>query len=505
MIGGAGMKKNNQSLKILMIASECTPIVKAGGLGDVIGALPKNLDKMGHQVRIILPRYYSIDLNRWGFQKIIRDVAIKLPNGKNERITVYRSFLPDTFVPIYLIENKNYFQGSEGGPYKFSGKRGRLAYVFLSRAALELLKIWDWQPDVVHCHDHMTAIAAKWLHTINKDDPFYQPIASVLTIHNTYQGSYKWYYLKYFGLSKKDFEVECKYVKLKGISVFAAGIEAADMINTVSPTYAHEITTKKYGAGLYKLFRTKRGRLFGILNGIDYGLFDPRVDENVICNYDEKHLEGKIKNKLELQKKFGLPQTADLPLICIVSRMTAQKGLDLFDDVLKQLMDMGAQFIILGSGQDKIEKIFVKAEKDYPKQVATNIEFNADLAQFVYAGSDMLLMPSKFEPCGLSQIIAMRFGTIPLVRKTGGLADTVRDHYTGFVFKDYDAHAMLWVIRQAVDKFYNDKEGWKKMIIRCMKKDFSWKASAKRYVRLYKKAISYHNNNHMKDDARKAD
>ena len=492
------MQKNSKSLKILMIATECTPIAKAGGLGDVIGALPKALTQLGHEIRIVIPKYLCIELEKYNFQKVINDTKIALPNGKSEKVNIYRSFLPETLIPIYLVENNKYFEGTDKGPYNLQGKKGKLAYIFLSRVSLELLKIWDWQANIVHSHDTMTAIVPKWLHTTYKDNPFYNPIASILTIHNIItQTKLKWYYLKYLGLGRNDFAVERHYAKFSKINTLATGIESADIINTVSPTYAREITTKRYGGGLYKLLQTKRGRLFGILNGIDYGLFDPRIDENVIENYDEKNFEeGKTKNKLALQKKFNLPQTADLPLICIVSRLTGQKGLELFDDVLKQLIDMGAQFIILGSGKEKIEKMFIKAEKDYPKQIATNIEFDADLAQFIYAGSDMLLMPSKFEPCGLSQIIAMRFGTIPIVRKTGGLADTVRDHYTGFVFKHYDANAMLWVIRQAVDKFYNDKDGWKKMILRCMKKDFSWKASAKKYVRLYRKAISYHKNNH---------
>jgi starch synthase len=268
------------------------------------------------------------------------------------------------------------------------------------------------------------------------------------------------------------------------------------MINTVSPTYAKEILTKRYGAGLERLLKTKRKRLYGILNGIDYTVFDPMHDQSLVTHYSSKSLDKKVENKIELQRRFGLPVSADIPLVCIISRLTGQKGIDLVDDIIPDLVELGAQFIILGSGPDKVEKIFIKAEKKYPQQVAANLEFDAELAQFVYAGSDMLLMPSRFEPMGLSQIIAMRFGTIPIVRKTGGLADTVIDGKTGFVFKHYDSNALLWAIRRALDVWYNHKQVWRSMQKRAMKKDFSWKYSAKKYVTLYRKAIAYHRSGH---------
>jgi starch synthase len=225
---------------------------------------------------------------------------------------------------------------------------------------------------------------------------------------------------------------------------------------------------------------------------MDYSNFDPRTNGDTPVKYWIDSLDKKVENKLFLQKKFGLTQSPDLPLICVVSRLTEQKGLDLVEDVMKDLVDMGAQFVILGSGVEKIEKIFIKAEKQYPKSIEAEMEFDANLAQTIYAGADMLLMPSRFEPCGLSQIIAMRFGTIPIVRSTGGLADTVKDGHTGFVFRHYDKNAFLWSIRRAVDIFYNQKDYWRKMQINGMKKDFSWKASAKKYIWLYKKAIRAH-------------
>jgi starch synthase len=487
-------KKN---LKIAILAVETAPFAKNGGLGDVIGSLPKALGEIGVETKVFLPKYKFIKPEDWQLERLIHDMRISLPRGTSARVSVWRGFLPDTLSPIYFLEMPRYFIGESFYDHGLAGRNATIPFLAFTKAVFETMKALDWKPDVVHAHDWHVAIANKWLHTIYKDDPFFYSTASVLTIHNmAFQGKIGWHMTKFLGLKRNDFFVERQYCSFKGINLLATGIEASDMVNTVSPTYASEIRSPKLGAGLHRLMRTKKKRLTGILNGIDYSVFDPMHDESLVKRYNIKTLNKKVENKLELQKRFGLPVDAKVPLIAIISRLTEQKGIDLVDDAIPELVDMGAQFIILGSGPDKIEKIFIKAEKKYPEQVSASLEFDAELAQFVYAGADMLLMPSRFEPMGLSQVIAMRFGTIPIVRKTGGLADTVKDGKTGFVFKHYDANALIWAIRRAVDLWYNHKEVWRSMQKRAMKKDFSWKYSAKKYVALYRKAIRYHNSEH---------
>lgn len=484
--------KYKDKLRVLHIVSELTPIVKFGGLGDVVGSLPKELAQEFHvEIKIVLPFYSSIDQERYPAETIIDDVKLKGPDGKFYKVTIGKTFMPGTIIPVYLVECPKVFIGR--GIYFLPPKNRNRSFTFFSFIALNLIKIMDWQPDVIHCHDGMMGMVPKWLNFSFKSSPFYKNIASVLTIHNLkYQPKFNLSEIKQLGLKKGDFKEIKNFLRIDSINVMAEAIENASMVNTVSPTYAKETFTKKYGFGLHLLLKKHKSKYTGILNGIDYSNFDPRYNEDTPVKYWIDSLDKKVENKLYLQKKFGLTQSAELPLICVVSRLTSQKGLDLIEDVLKDLMDMGAQFVILGSGAEKIEKIFIKAEKQHPKAIEAEMEFDANLAQTIYAGADMLLMPSRFEPCGLSQIIAMRFGTIPIVRKTGGLADTVRDGYTGFVFKHYDKNAFLWAIRRAVDIYYNDKDQWRKMQINAMKKDFSWKSSAKKYIWLYKKAISNH-------------
>lgn len=487
----------NKTCRVAILAAEAAPFAKNGGLGDVIGSLPKALGDLGIESKVFLPKYRFIKPEDWNLERIIHDMAISLPRGTVTRVSVWRGFFPDSLAPIYFIEMPKYFVGEGVYDHQTSGRKGNVAFLAFSKAAFEVMKALDWAPDIIHAHDWHVAIAPKWLHTIYQDDPFFKRTAAVVTIHNMiFQGNLGWHMTKFLGLKRNDFFIERQYCKFKGINLLATGIEAADAVNTVSPTYAKEILTPRLGAGLHRLMRTKKKRLVGILNGIDYTVFDPMHDQSLVTRYGPKSLDKKIDNKLELQKRFGLPISPETPLVCIISRLTNQKGIDLVDDAIPELMDLGAQFIILGSGPDKIEKVFIKAEKKYPEQVAASLEFDAELAQFVYAGSDMLLMPSRFEPMGLSQVIAMRFGTVPIVRKTGGLADTVQDGKTGFVFNHYDANALIWAIRRALDVWYNHKEVWRTIQLKGMKKDFSWKYSAKKYVALYRKAIRYHNSGH---------
>lgn len=487
-------------LKVLYVASELTPMAKAGGLGDVVGFLPKELAREFHiEIKIIIPKYKFYDAQKFPCELIMKDIKVRSFKDKYEKISVWKTFLPETIVPVYLIESEKYFPGESVYEHKITGMTKQAPFYFLTKIAIELLQAFDWKPDVIHSHDGMIGLSSMWLNLKAKSN-FYKNIATVFTIHNLqYQPKIHTSLLKKYGLKKRYFKNTKKYIRHDKVNVMAEAISGSDMVNTVSPTYAREILTKKYGVGLHCLLKNKKSSFTGILNGMDYSNFDPRTNSDTPVKYWIDSLDKKVENKLFLQKKFGLTQSPDLPLICVVSRLTEQKGLDLIEDVMKDLVDMGAQFIILGSGTDKIEKVFVKAEKKYPESIEAEMEFDANLAQTIYAGADMLLMPSRFEPCGLSQIIAMRFGTIPIVRKTGGLADTVKDGYTGFVFHHYDKNAFLWALRRAVDVYYNQKDYWCKMQINAMKKDFSWKSSAKKYIWLYKKAI-HNRREYLKQD-----
>ncbi len=488
---------SKKGLRIAIIAAEAAPFAKAGGLGDVIGSLPAALGDLGVETKVFLPKYKLIKEAEWDLTRIIDKMVITLPRGTRIQVSVWRGFFPKSLSPIYFIDMPRYFVGEDIYSHSKMGRDFSIPFLAFTKAVFETMKALDWQPNIIHTHDWHVAIGNKWLHTIYKDDPFFAGTASVLTIHNmAFQGNIGWHMTKFLGLKRNDFFIERQYAHFRGINILATGIEASDMVNTVSPTYAREILTPRYGAGLHRLLRTKRKRLIGILNGIDYTVFDPMHDETLVTRYSIKNIDKKVENKLELQRRLGLPVSPDIPIICIISRLTSQKGIDLVDEAIPELMKQGAQFVILGSGSKRVERIFIKAEDKFPEQVAAHLEFDAELAQFIYAGSDMLLMPSRFEPMGLSQIIAMRFGTIPIVRKTGGLADTVTDGKTGFVFRHYDANALVWAIRRALDAWYNHKDVWLTMQKRVMKKDFSWKSSAKKYVTLYRKAIRYHNAGH---------
>lgn len=490
------MLKSKKQMKVLFVASELTPIAKAGGLGDVVGSLPKALvEGFNTDVRIIIPKYKFLNLEQYAAREIIHSLQIKMQDNKYRKIDVFKLFLPGTDIPVYLIDMPDVFVGNDIYSHDVQGREKNMHFIIFSRAVLELIKAMDWSPDIIHVHDWMMGMICKWLKTVYKNDVFYKNVATVLTIHNiAYQGNMNYSKPSLLGLRKSDFKDFYKLTKRKEINISGEAILSSDMVNTVSLTYAKEVLTKKFGAGLENLLKNKKKQFSGILNGIDYTSFDPRTNEDTPVKYWIDNLDKKVENKLYLQRKLGLTQSAETPLICVISRLATQKGLELVDEVLEELVDMGAQFVVLGSGQKSIEKVFIKAEKEHPKEIAAEIGFDANFAQTIYAGADMILMPSRFEPCGLSQIIAMRFGTVPIVRSTGGLADTVKDDVTGFVFHHYDKHAFLWAIRRAVDVYYNQKEHWKNMQIAGMKKDFSWKKSAKKYIWLYKKAIKNHKN-----------
>ncbi len=476
-------------LKILFASSEVAPYAKTGGLGDVAGSLPKALAELGHDVRIVLPKYkqiaegdyvtdYPVEMDHHLETGILRQTKLK---GRNYQ------------VPVYFIDNYKYFY--RDGIYGFADEAER--YNFFSKALLGMLPRIDFQPHLIHCNDWQTALIPLFLKTKYAEDPFYQRIATLFTIHNLqYQGVFNKKTLKLIGLGDEFFTLERLEFYGK-INFMKAGLLYADIINTVSKKYALEIQTSEYGERLDGLLRKRAQDLYGILNGIDYEEFNPETDPYIYKNYNIETIDLKRENKYALQKETGLP-VGDTPLIGIVTRLVEQKGLDLIGNIFGEIMDTGIQFILLGSGADSYQKLFAEFKIKYPQQAAINLGFNPELAKKIYAGVDMFLMPSRFEPCGLAQLISLRYGTIPIVRATGGLVDTVQDYDekkgegNGFSFKVYEPKALLEAIKRALTIYLEKPEQWRRLMVNGMKADYSWERSAGQYAQLYDKAIHKH-------------
>jgi starch synthase len=472
-------------MKVLFVASECTPIAKVGGLGDVIGSLPKALKKLGLDVKIVIPKYQVIDEKKYHFDLIAQNIKFK-----DELINVYQGFLPDSQVVVYLLDNNKYF--GENGVYLAKSAfvdsfKEIQRFLFFSKAIPEIFKYLDWQPQIIHCQDWHTALIPLLLKTKYRA----QNIKTLLTIHNlANQG--KWIageILSFLGLKGNEAE-SLKIIDKEGkISIFEQGILNADILNTVSQNYAQEIKTKEFGEGLEQDLIKRQNDLFGIINGIDYERFNPETDPDIKTNYSFNSLEKRTENKIDLQKTLKLPENQQLPLLSIINRLTSQKGVDLVIGIIPELVKLNCQLVVLGVGEDIYEKKLLEFSLKYPSNISCQIKFDPVLAQKIYAGSDIFLMPSKFEPCGLGQMIAMRYGAIPIVRKTGGLAETVENQKTGFVFEDYKKDALLKSLKECLDA-YSNRDKWVELMKRAMNQDFSWQKSAKRYVELYKNLTS---------------
>jgi len=446
-------------MKVLFVASECTPLAKVGGLADVVGSLPKTLKELGLEVFIALP-FYEI-ISRKDVKLIKKNLTVEF-EGKEKKFSLWQTLLPNSRVPVFLIENKEYFKGKgvyiEGDASSGGSKAEAARFLFLSVAGIKIAK--DIKADIIHCHDWHAA-------TI----PFLTNIKTFLTIHN----------FGYQGIYPTKIANNLLKTNLKEFNSLKLGIKNADLISTVSPNYAKEILTPEYGFKLEKELKKRKKDLLGIINGLDVKYWNPKTDPFLKTNYNIKNLKKKEQNKIYLQKNLF---KKDIPLIGLVSRLAEQKGIDLIKEIFPQLMKENIQLIVLGKGQPDYEKFFTEMAKKY-KNFNLRIGFNEELAHLIYGASDMFLMPSAFEPCGLGQLIAMRYGTLPIVRETGGLKDTVSKE-TGFLFKDYKAKELLKTIQEAV-KTYKDQKKWKNMQINAMKKDFSWKKSAKEYLKVYKK------------------
>lgn len=472
--------------KILFVASEGNPFIKTGGLADVIGALPKYLDKTKYELSIIMPLYQCIPKHyRKKMEKIIHFYE-NMPR-EQEYIGVYK--MEESDICYYFIDNEYYFAGD--APYHHLYEDVN-KFAFFSRAVLAALPQIEYCPDIIHCHDWQTGLIPLFIKVFYDGKKFYKKVKTVMTIHNQkFQG--KWVL---DGIENcRDIPGKYRYGAMEayGESNFLkAGILYADQVNTVSKTYAKEIQTPEGGEGLDGVMRQVAGKLRGITNGIDQEVYDPKTDSNIPYPFSARNIAEKKKNKKELQKELGLKRDASAFLIAIVSRLTQQKGLDLVVSVMGELLQTEhVQIVILGTGEEQFQHSFTSFAQRYPKQVSVNIGYGEAIAHRIYASADAFLMPSQFEPCGLSQLISMRYGTIPLVRETGGLKDTVEPYNeiwqtgNGFGFRNYDAGEMLMIIRYAIKIYQEQPKAWKAMMKRCMNQDSSWQKAARDYEEMY--------------------
>ncbi len=468
-------------MKILFISSEATPLVKVGGLSDVAGSLPKALNALGHDVRVLIPQYGSIDTVRFPPTPVKTGFQFHLTGNQQ---TVNLNLTEADGVKFYLLDNPEHFGTREiYGPFDLD------RFFFFSRAVFEILPHLDWQPDILHCHDWLTSLVVMWQKKAG------YPYASLFTIHNlAYQGFFDDRYMRRHDL-KKDWDYYPPDAPQPPMSFMSQAILWADLVTTVSETYAREIVTPEYGEGLDALLRYRQDSLSGILNGIDYTYWNPEADDYLPVNFSPDSLKKRALNKAALQRVAGLPVNGDRPLIGMVQRLDEQKGIDIAVPGIEPVIrETGAQFVILGNGQEHYETMLRNVAAAFPQNVSAFIAFEEPLAHLIYGGCDMFLVPSRFEPCGLSQMIAMRYGALPVVRHTGGLVDTVPPlspdlaSGSGFVFHDYSTGALVNAVREATGAFKN-KEAWTQAVRRVSRLDFSWQPSARKYETIYQQAL----------------
>ena len=477
-------------MKILFAASECMPFVKTGGLADVIGALPKEIIKTGADISVILPLYRAIGQE---VRERLEHVTYFYINLGWRRQYVGIEKLVNDGVTFYFIDNEQYF--NRDYIYGKGGDEGE-RFAFFSKAVLEAISKIDFVPDILNCHDWQTGLIPVLFKAQYQSLPLYKDIKTVFTIHNLqFQGLYPIHMTEEL-LSLGDWAYTADNLEFYGQASFIkGGIVFADRVTTVSPTYAEEILSPYYGERLDGLLRSRKPFLSGILNGIDTIEYDPENDALIDYNYTAETFEVKVQNKLALQKELGLNEDANAPVIGIVSRLSSQKGLDLIERVLDGIMATGAQLVVLGMGESKYVDLFGWAQWKYAGRLAACFQMNHGLAHRIYAGCDLFLMPSMFEPCGLSQLISLRYGTLPIVRETGGLRDTVLSYNeftgegNGFSFFNYNAHDMLYVIERAVDIYKNKRDVFNMLAVRAMKGEYGWDQSAKKYLALYESIL----------------
>jgi starch synthase len=475
-------------VKVLFTVSECVPFIKSGGLADVAGSLPKELQQLGTDVRVMLPKYGSIPATYRNKMKKIREFTVNI-GWRNQYCGIEELVLNG--ITFYFIDNEYYFNREGLYGYYDDGER----FSYFNKAVLESLEHLDFYPDVIHCHDWHTAMIPFLLRVNYSKKERYGFIRTVFTIHNLqFQGIFpKGVLTELLGISERYFKPE-QLEFFGNVNFMKGGILAADKITTVSPTYRSEIQTKFFGEKLDGLLKMRDEDLIGIVNGIDEDFYNPIHDPALKFPYNKNDLTNKQKCKEEIQTYFDLPVKPETPLLVMITRLTAQKGLDLVKCVLDEILSDDVQMIVLGTGDWEFEQFFKRKAEEYPDKLRAHIGFNEGLAHQLYAGADLFLMPSLFEPCGLGQLIAMKYGAIPIVRETGGLNDTVHSFNektgegNGFTFKNFNAHDMLHTIRRATH-FYHQRSIWNVIVHSAMSKDYSWAQSAFKYNQLYAELI----------------
>ncbi len=481
---------------ILFAASECVPFIKTGGLADVVGALPQYLDKSQFDVRVILPNYTCIpEKYRADFKYITH---FYMDYGKRaEAVHVGIMEYEYNGIKFYFVDNEWYFKCDS--PYSSDLKWDIERFTYFCKAVLAIMPVIGFRPDIIHCHDWQASLIPVFLHTSFATNPFYSSTRTIMTIHNLkFQGVWDIEHFKYntalpdymFTSDKLEFHNNANMLK--------GGLVYADYITTVSETYAEEIKYPFFGEQLDGLLRARSASLRGILNGIDYNVFDPNKDGSIFAEYNSDNFkEKKAYNKAKLQEELGLPVDSSKYMMAIISRLTDQKGLDLVSYAMERICDENTQFVIIGTGDPKYENMFRHYQWKYPERVSANILYSDKLAHKLYAAADAMLMPSLFEPCGLTQLISLRYGTIPIVRETGGLKDTVKPYNeydgsgTGFSFANYNGDEMLGVINYSKSVYYDHRGEWDKMVKRGMEADFSWNSSARQYEGMYNWMLSW--------------
>ena len=489
-------------MNIAIVASECAPFAKTGGLADVVGALPKSLEHLGADVKVFLPKYNTIDESKYTlhYQYNIGEMPIRVA-GVVWPVHVLRSTIPGSSVSMYFIDCPHFFHRGKIYTNDFDEDS---RFILFTKAVIEAIQRLQWIPDVIHCNDWQTGLLPLLLKDNYGWDRMFDGTATLYSIHNIgYQGLFGRSAMDAAEIRPDRFGALAIHV---GISFMKGGILFSDLLSTVSETYASEILTPQFGSGMEEFLSLRRDDLHGIINGIDTDVWNPETDPHLPHHYTMKSLDGKYLNKKFLLEKIGMPFNPDRPLIGIVSRLVAQKGFDLVADAIDGLMGLDAQWVILGSGEDPYENLFSSIHYSLPHKVWTYIGFNNELAHLIEAASDMFLMPSHYEPCGLNQMYSLRYGSVPIVRKTGGLADTVHDWHeyqalgslsagqagaegNGFSFNDATAYALQTTVERAVSVFYNDKETWHRLMMNGMSADLSWDSSARKYMALYEVAV----------------
>lgn len=481
-------------MKVLYVSSEVAPFAKTGGLADVAGALPKYIQALGHDVRVVMPKYRQVeesgaDLKKTGITVYCNIVERTVSAG------VVESRLGES-VPIYFIEQDRYFDreglyGTSVGDYEDNAER----FIFFCKSVVALCEEMGWQPDILHCNDWQTGLIPAYLSVLYRDSEFWGRVATVFTIHNlAYQGQFWHLDLPMTGLPWDVFTPEGLEFYGK-INLLKAGIVFSHVINTVSKRYAQEIQTPEMGCGLDGVLRARAADLYGVLNGVDYSVWSPEVDELIPARYSINDLSGKRVCKEALLRAFDIEVDLQRPLIGMVGRLVAQKGFDILAEVIDEILGSNVSFVLLGTGDERYETMFRDLPKRFPGRAGVKIGFDNPLAHLIEAGSDMFLMPSRYEPCGLNQMYSLRYGTVPIVRATGGLDDTIEDFDeanntgNGFKFEPYTGDALLACVRRALET-YGDADAWGGIVKRGMAADFSWDRSAREYVELYRKALS---------------